>query len=191
MQEIFDQYRYYVPFYQRLVVQTADELQGLGIAWVNYVKYFLGTASYPLKSLNQEDFALYRSIENVTGPPSVYYFDRFNDNIEVYPSPNNSPPNSKFEIGYVPLDLISVLNQPIPTSWPLFAQKFFRYQLAKEICHVYKHNWLFEQDLKEARQIMIENSDNEMAIAKTPEWKETSDTPPISLLFFQSGGPFG
>ena len=122
---------------------------------------------------------------------AIYYFDLFNDNIEIYPTPVNSPPTSKFEIGYVPLDLISALNQPIPSSWPLFAQKFFRYQLAKDICHVYKLNWLYEQALMEARQIMIDNSDNELAIAKTPQWKEDSGIPPISLLYFQSGGPFG
>jgi len=189
LQEILDQYRYEVPFYQELTVNTPEELKGLGIASVNYVKYFQGNASYPIKELNQKDFANFSAVKNITGPPSVYYFDRFNDAIDIYPVPTVNSNVNEFEVGYVPLDLITHLNQPIPSSWPLFAVKFFRYQLAKDICRLYKLNWLYEQDLQDAKQIMRDNGDNEMSIAKTPRWKRSQSVPPISWLWYLTGGP--
>lgn len=136
---ILDAYRYQVPYWTEKFLNDESELENINASKINYVNYLLGTTIQTLRELNQKEFSEFATVLDLRGVPEAFWFNEANNRLQVYPLPESA--SRRFQIGFTPLNMVSSLQQKLPSSLPLFAQLFLQYELAAVLCTIYNIPW--------------------------------------------------
>ena len=158
--DLLDVYRSQMPYWVEIKREGEDALKDIEAAYINYVKFEIGNVTYLLTPMNQIQFANYDAVEGLVSIPSAYWYDVANKEIKVYPEPLAA--DRKFIIGYLPLITLNNLDQQLPDTLPTFMQRFFKYEVAYELCNEYGIAWTAQKERQ--RQNLLtkveENQDN-------------------------------
>lgn len=191
LREIMDECRDVVPFVQRLVTTTQDQLTNTDFVGVQVINYYLSTnVKYPLYWRNIRVYNDDSLIQNLQAPPKYYWFDELTQTINVYPKPNNIGSGWNFEIfGFMALTALT-LQTELPASMPVFLKSYLEYELAMRLCNEYGVEWSPQKEAIRAKlykQALIKRN-----IDLTPDYEPAFKTgnvdAPWPWLWSISGG---
>lgn len=187
--QILDTYRDEVPFWDEKFLEGEDELKNIGASAINFVEYLIDSTFFGLKACTQKEFADVESILNLRAIPEWYWFDEGNQELRVYPLPDQS--GRRFLIGFRPLPEAISLKEALPKSVKPFMQLFLQYEVASVLTDHYKLPWTQKQDQKrlEYLQKLHDNTENAPSVPRHRSLK--APTYPVPSLAYISGNTPG
>lgn len=187
---IFSEWRDLIPYAVEYEFNDSQELLNTKFVSVDNVDYLLsGNVKTPLKALTLTRFNEYTNVTDLTGVPTVYYFDSLKQNINVYPFP--STPGYKFIVwgraALGPLTLCSSLGENVP----IYMANALQYELAKRLAD--ETGTEFNQGKNETRLKLIEQLKSKREInIDTPInnvfGSSSSGVAPFPYFYHLSGG---
>ena len=175
---LLDAYRNQIPYWTEKFLENENELLNINASKVNWVNYLLGTTIQSLRQLTQKAFSEFETVLGLRGVPRAFYFDQANNLIKVYPLPESA--SRRFQIGFTPLVQVSSVQQTLPTSLTLFAQRFLQYELAMTLCSIFNIPWSTTKDniRKESYAKLLMNSEQQITQPIKGRWGRRQYTVP-------------
>lgn len=187
--QILDSYRDEVPFWDEKFLEGEDELKNIGASAINFVEYLIDSTFFGLTACTQREFSEVESILNLRAIPEWYWFDEGNQELRVYPLPDQA--GRRFLIGFKPLPESISLNQALPNSIKPFMQLFLQYEVASVLTDHYKLPWTQKQEINRQKyeRKLHDNSQNAPSAPRHRSLK--APTYPVPYLAYISGNTPG
>lgn len=188
--DILDQWRDKIPYAGEFLFNDVSDLTNTNFVEVDNVNFIINQTQNPLEQLARNAFYQAQNVRNLTGIPTIYYFDELNKTIQVYPTPTATP--YQFSVWGRPDQSNLALFNPLPSNMPRFQITALLYELAFRLCSEYGVEW---DDKKESlRQNSLNMLDAQKVVDVRPFAQSVfgrpsaSKTPPFPYFYYLSGG---
>lgn len=191
LNKILDGWRDKIPYYSQVTFNNVENLHATKFVSVTTVNYVIGqNVSNVMREYNIIKFRELKQILDLTGFPSIYYFDELTQSIEVYPLPSPQPYSFIVEGKISQINL--GMDDAIPANMPLFMVDAVTHQLAFRLCAEFGAYWSPEKESE--RQALLTGLLNKVSLDFTPPTNIVfgnpgkSGVPPFPYFYYISGG---
>jgi hypothetical protein len=138
-QDILDEVRNLVPFYDQAEFTTLNDLSQTSFISVDSVAYLTNNTTISfLKSVNAVEWNKIVFQEGLTSVPAWYWFDELTQNLNIYPEPTGAFKLRVIgKISYLPAANAVEYSDALPANMPRFFQTFLKYKLAYALADYY------------------------------------------------------
>lgn len=187
--EILDVYHEQIPYIARKTLNGESELENINAAYVNSLIYVIGgsqgSTTYPIKKVSAEAFANYETVLNLRQLPGIFWHNRADNLIKVYPLPQSG--SDTFIMTYLPTVSVNNLDLALDSAVTPTMQIFLKYEVAANLCNEFNVPWPAQKEKLRISyyNALVENADNDI----TPPIQKslTRSRYPIPWLAYLSG----
>lgn len=194
LNKVLDGWRDKIPYYSQITFNDVNNLQNTTFVSVLTVNYVIGVnVSTLMREQSLAKFRELKTILDLTGFPTIYYFDEGTQKIEVYPLP--SPQPYKFIVEGKVSQINLGLNDTIPANMPSFMVDAVTQEISFRMCAEFGIYWSPEKEA--LRQALIKGLEDKEVIDLTPDTNlvfgdpRSNGVPPFPYFYFLSGGRSG
>lgn len=188
LQSVSDSYRDLVPYLLEKTLVGEDSLLNIGAATIDNLRYIIGSSNvtYPMTQVSQENFARRERITDLKSIPEVYWHDKANDLIRIYPLRISS--GDRFLMGYLPILSASRLDEELPEGITAAMQLFLEYEIAQGLCDLFEVSWTPQKEASRVKYLARLKLNKQTAIGRPAKiYLKGPGTLPVPYLAYISG----
>ncbi len=165
-QEVIDSYRDLVPYLLEKTLTGEDSLLNIGAANIDNLRYIIGSSNttYYMTPVSQATFARREIITNLKSIPNIYWHDKANDLIRVYPQRISS--SDSFLMGFLPILTASSLDAELSSGITAAMRLFLEYEIAQGLCDLFEVVWTPQKEASRVKYLQRVKLNKQSAIGR-------------------------